>query len=271
MNCQLTERRPQGGATVKSPSNGWDDSRIGVYFEQKAIFTARTPTRAFPQHTAAPLPPPKPKKKKSNTGAIAGGAVGGAVALLLIAGLAWFCIRKRSRRQKVASTQGTGPENASTTTTQYVMGEKYSVGSPNSSRVASPSRQMHQHQDSIQQMSPYTTPPPVQPDQQYPYPYYHPQPGNQPQPMSFYPYPMQASHLQQQYYHPAHGPPPMSYYMPPNPQRPEIGREVSHEMPTIKSPEISEVHQPRPMRPEGEKGYHEAGSSETRSDSLHAQ
>ncbi|ERF76451.1 hypothetical protein EPUS_07331 [Endocarpon pusillum Z07020] len=86
---------PVGGATVTAPTQGWDHRDLPVYFQQQATHAVRTPTRALPTTGSTPN-----QSSRSNRGAIIGGAVGGAVAFLLLAGLAIFlCIRRRGRRE----------------------------------------------------------------------------------------------------------------------------------------------------------------------------
>lgn len=86
---------PVGGATVTAPTQGWGNRDLPVYFQQQATYAVRTPTRALPTTGSTPN-----QSSRSNRGAIIGGAVGGVVAFLLLAGLAIFlCIRRRGRRE----------------------------------------------------------------------------------------------------------------------------------------------------------------------------
>jgi hypothetical protein len=108
----LTIRRPRGSATKKSPSNGWDDPRVGVYFGQQAQYSLRTPTRALPTQTATPRSTPVPPPgKKSNIGAIAGGTVGGFAALTLAIAIIFFYLRKRKRNQPAHAAPMPAPVN----------------------------------------------------------------------------------------------------------------------------------------------------------------
>ncbi len=211
MTSWLTIDRPDGGATKNSPSNGWDDPRVGVYFNQRASFTARTPTRAIPAQTAIPVPTRvPPPAQESNTGAIVGGVVGGIAALALAIGLILFFLRKRKRHQKVQEV--TEPSHmhselpaSPSATSAYASEAKFSLLAPRASRPDHPADPTsHSPVHSHDRSSPYTTPPPMQPTQPA--------------------------------YHPAHAPEPTEYYPPPDGNRPNIAQLSSYEMPTVKSP-----------------------------------
>ncbi|KAH0845881.1 hypothetical protein FOPE_11663 [Fonsecaea pedrosoi] len=304
---QVAGGTPEGGAIKKAPVSGWDDDRLSVYFSEKAVVAARTPTRALPAATTTP-PAPKPTPShppgnKTDTGAIVGGAVGGTGGLVLVIALAWCCIRRRKNKvineqsdnnpnNTAASTAATTPipgaaQPFSPTSPQqhgYVVNEKYSttaVGSPGSttSRVGSPGDQLHSS-------SQYSTPPPLPPPapvppQQLPshpeYPnYYYAATAPIPSPQQYYPVVIPGqSHQQYQPHHhhhhhqqqqhqgysspypiPMHGAQtaqgmtPIPFYPPPPPPPSDPTRTQSHEMPTVRSPEIVQVHQPKPLRPE---------------------
>ncbi len=216
--------RPRGGATKKSPSNDWDDPRVGVYFGQQAAFVSRTPTRAIPTQTATVVPVPvNPGGKKSNIGAIVGGTVGGIAVLLLAIGLVFFCLKKRKRHQQaqVGSAPAPGQTNVAyppSPTSGYASEAKFSVVGPASTtQVGSPNLSSHSPVHSYTHPSPYTTPPPV--------------PSTSPT------------------YHPAHAPAPMEYYPPPDGSRPNLAYVGRHEMPAVKSPHQStNIVQPWPKR-----------------------
>ncbi|KIW89467.1 uncharacterized protein Z519_09623 [Cladophialophora bantiana CBS 173.52] len=260
---QVAGGTPEGGAIQKAPTNGWDDDRLSVYFGEKAVFTSRTPTRALPTATAtspSPKPSPPSPSKKTNIGAIVGGAVAGTVALLLAIGIACLCVRRHKKAKNNQPNPAAGatpvpgaaqPFPPTSPRAQYVINEKHSttVASPGStSRVGSPSDQQHSSQ--------YSTPPP--PPSQHPeYPSYYyaaaPAPGGPgSQPTTHY-YPVvvaSGQQHQQPYAYPAvQGAVPMPMPMPFYPPPPEPSRMESHEMPTVRSPEIIQVHQPRPLRP----------------------
>jgi hypothetical protein len=75
-----------GGATAQDPVDGWTDPQLATVFNITRNWSTNT--------TATPTPTPEPKK--TNVGAIAGGVVGGVVALALIAGLLFYFRRKHA-------------------------------------------------------------------------------------------------------------------------------------------------------------------------------
>lgn len=99
-DCLLTSsNRPSGSATMTTPVSGWDAPDLSVYFSRRYSAETRMPTRPVPT-VAATSPPSVPAKKDTNVGAIAGGAVGGGIALVaVIAGLC-LCLRRRRRAKR---------------------------------------------------------------------------------------------------------------------------------------------------------------------------
>jgi hypothetical protein len=93
----------QGGATMKQPKGGFNDSALNNAFAQVA------PRYTLPSVSAASGNPGSNDGSQSNgsddgsskinTGAIAGGAVGGVAALAIIAALVFFFLRRRKRRE----------------------------------------------------------------------------------------------------------------------------------------------------------------------------
>ncbi|OAP65479.1 hypothetical protein AYL99_01451 [Fonsecaea erecta] len=265
---QVAGGTPEGGAINNAPVTGWSDDRLSVYFGEKAVVSSRTPTRALPSATATPPPPtPTPThrpSKKTETGAIVGGTVGGVAALVLAIAIVWFCVRRYKKKKKAnqagpATTPVPGVAQAFSPTSlqpQYVV-EKHSttVGSPGSttSRVGSPSDQLHSSQ--------YSTPPPPPPPTLMPHPdypnYYYaataPLPGQQqqppPPPTHYYPVAIPGQQQHGMFAYPAQGGQPMAGPMPFYPPPADPIRTQSHEMPTVRSPEIVQVHQPKPVRP----------------------
>jgi hypothetical protein len=237
--------RAQGGAQVKEPTAGWDNQDLPVYFNQRAQFTARTPTRVIPTPTSSPKPTPKPEeKKKSNVGAIAGGVVGGVVLLAAIAFLVFWIMRKKRRANQGPKTSEPPPPPPgvavmpSPLSPPYPTDPKYSVIS---STPLSPDLTSKSPVQSFTHSSPYTTPPPPQP-------IYHPAHVPPPMPSSNYigtpvdpnaPLPMSIEQHQQN----------TAYYPPPGFGRPEAQSVQSHEMPTVRSPDAHEqIIQPFPMK-----------------------
>ncbi|ERF71595.1 hypothetical protein EPUS_00584 [Endocarpon pusillum Z07020] len=205
---QITGGSPRGGATKKSPSNGWDDNRVATYFGQLAPNSSRTPTRAIPTQTAIPVVPVTPPSKKRNIGAIVGGAVGGVAVLAFAAGLIFFFLRRRRSNQQPQPTPvptATDYSSVQSPISKYATESKFTVVDPNyTTPVLSPNLSSHSPVHSNAHSQPYSTPPPVQTTQ-----------------------PM---------YHPAHAPEPIEYYPPPDGSRPNLAHLGSSEMPTIRSP-----------------------------------
>ncbi|KAK1750750.1 autophagy-related protein 3 [Echria macrotheca] len=91
-----------GGATKTAPSAGFSNPDLKVLMTRKANIPTRTPTRSIPDPSesaksgAAALP----------GGAIAGIAVGGAVAVFCVVGLLTWFIRRRRHRAREASSHG---------------------------------------------------------------------------------------------------------------------------------------------------------------------
>jgi hypothetical protein len=206
---------------------------VSVYFGEQASVASRTPTRVLPTQTATFSPPPPPPKpsKKTNIGAIVGGSVGGVVLLIIAISGLWFCLRRKMNQVPPVHPKVTSVPSLMQ---GYSSDPKHFMGilSPHSppNTVRSPNLSTHQTTESITHSSPYTTPPPVQPEYSY--------------------------------HHPAHGQPPATYYPPPDASRigtaarihshemPAANSQASHEMPTVRSPEAASIVQPRPVRKE---------------------
>ncbi|KAK4542854.1 hypothetical protein LTR36_006043 [Oleoguttula mirabilis] len=207
-NDVAADEWPTGGATLTTPVSGWDDPDLEVYFMRHYTPTARTPTRYIPAlgaatTSAAQPPAPSAHSSKTHVGAIAGGAVGGAVFLVAVALLVWLCLRRRGKKQQ---------EQAAASAPQVSQMSEHVAGSPDS---------MHKRHVSDQAYSPpQESPPPQFPIGHWPqfqYPQQHPSSW---QPQQYYPPPAQA----QQYYPP-----------PPDTQRNEQPSPIS-EMPSVRSP-----------------------------------
>ena len=86
-----------GGATKREPEKGWAHPDLKVLLTREAKFAARTPTRSVPSATSS-----SDANRGGTTlskGAIAGIAVGGAVAIIAaLVGTCWFIKRHRRRR-----------------------------------------------------------------------------------------------------------------------------------------------------------------------------
>ncbi|KAF2872482.1 hypothetical protein BDV95DRAFT_385660 [Massariosphaeria phaeospora] len=96
---------PTGGATIKTPTT-WDNPDLSVYFTRVPTFSARAATRTT---IGSALPPLIGNPSKTNVGAIAGGVVGGLVALIAILSLILFCLHRRKKDRKSKSTTSSAP------------------------------------------------------------------------------------------------------------------------------------------------------------------
>lgn len=82
---------PKGGASLKSPSSGFSSKSV------EALFAARG-VNANPSNNPGTDSPSKgSQKKKTNAGAIAGAVFGVLLGLGLIAGIAFFFLRRRTQ------------------------------------------------------------------------------------------------------------------------------------------------------------------------------
>ncbi|KAL1869078.1 hypothetical protein VTK73DRAFT_3386 [Phialemonium thermophilum] len=88
---------PEGGATHRAPSTGFDAPDLKVLMTRTATLSAtRSPTRPIPGATMSSSSTLGPHRSISSR-AIAGIAVGGAVTLAAVAAVVWCIIRKRRR------------------------------------------------------------------------------------------------------------------------------------------------------------------------------
>ncbi|KAH6849743.1 hypothetical protein B0I37DRAFT_95767 [Chaetomium sp. MPI-CAGE-AT-0009] len=82
-----------GGATKTAPADGFSNPDLRVLMTRKASIATRTPTRAIPTSTGTPE-----QDSPLSTSAIAGIAIGGAVALAALVTLTILLIRRRRRQ-----------------------------------------------------------------------------------------------------------------------------------------------------------------------------
>ena len=115
--------RPTGGATATAPAAGFDNDDLGVYFAQKASVAVRSPTRAVPGATSAPLESSSPKL---STGAIVGIAVGGTLLLLALSLGGYCCFWRRRRRAAKTAGPSTRRGSADTPGVAYNFAPSYS-------------------------------------------------------------------------------------------------------------------------------------------------
>lgn len=87
---------------VKGPKR-WDSEALQQVFIGGNIIMTDTSVPA--PSTRAESPTPAPVKPKSNIGAIAGGLVGGVAGLAIIAGLAFWLLRRKNAVSKHASAR----------------------------------------------------------------------------------------------------------------------------------------------------------------------
>lgn len=242
-----------GGATVTAPPTGWDSGDLSVYFQQRASYAARTPTRAIPGSTSTPH-----DSNESNKNAIIGGTVGGVVGFLLLAGVTTFlCIRKRrqqGRNNKPDMTQSQqGPPSE-----QDVRTNAHPPSMPSSTPPSGPlpayrqpkpfpsttttttlsSAPLPRRNSPIHSYT--TTPSPMIGTVPLPHHHQPPSPALHPAP-AFTQYPSSPLPSQTSYQHPAHSPPSQQQpYFPPPPPRDYAAESeavrLSHEMPAVTSP-----------------------------------
>jgi hypothetical protein len=86
-----------GHATKTAPLQGWATSSLSAYFKGENYIAPRTATRSIPQ-TSTAAPSIQPVSSDSHVGAIAGGTIGGVIALLVIIAAVVLCLRRRHRK-----------------------------------------------------------------------------------------------------------------------------------------------------------------------------
>ncbi|KAE8354609.1 hypothetical protein BDV28DRAFT_156106 [Aspergillus coremiiformis] len=82
---------PTGGATTKTPANGFDDRDLEIFFQRVYTAPTRQPTRAIPTSTE----PPSTSAKSTPVGAIVGGVVGGVCGVSAAAVILYCCWRRK--------------------------------------------------------------------------------------------------------------------------------------------------------------------------------
>lgn len=109
----LISRSSSGGATTTSPQGGWKNPALGAIFSHtlpRDNYVYPKPGANQSQPTPSPSPSPSPQPSSSNTGAIAGGVVGGVIALALIGLAIWFFTWRPKNRQNGRSGNWNKPE-----------------------------------------------------------------------------------------------------------------------------------------------------------------
>lgn len=117
-----------GGATLTTPSGGFDSEQLGVYMGRVAPTGQRTATRAIPTATSSSTS--ASKSGGTDVGAIVGGVIGGVAGLLIILAIVFLCFRRR-KRQAQAKTAQEGPAPSQMGETSTVGDPSVNGGSPN--------------------------------------------------------------------------------------------------------------------------------------------
>lgn len=98
-----------GQATKTAPANGWATPSLSGYWE--GYNWPKTPTATRVINTATDTQSKSSNRENNtNVGAIAGGTVGGVLAIAIISGLLFLCLRRR-RKQKTGGSSETTPDN----------------------------------------------------------------------------------------------------------------------------------------------------------------
>ncbi|KAI0482227.1 hypothetical protein GGR56DRAFT_176513 [Xylariaceae sp. FL0804] len=112
---------PSSSSTTSTTSSTTSTSSSSSSTDPASSSSATTPMEAATSSASATsAPTTAASTSRNNTGAIVGGVVGGAVALVAIVGLAAFCLRKRASKRK-GSGPGSGPAAARNTEYQSPM------------------------------------------------------------------------------------------------------------------------------------------------------
>ncbi|EFX04685.1 hypothetical protein CMQ_1613 [Grosmannia clavigera kw1407] len=96
-----------GGATVTAPAAGWDSPDLAVLLTRTASVAVRTATRAITSSTSTAVGHSGNSSPLSK-GAIAGVAIGAAVAVVLLGSSCWWVLLQRYRRRLRGGTTGQG-------------------------------------------------------------------------------------------------------------------------------------------------------------------
>jgi LPXTG-motif cell wall-anchored protein len=102
----------EGGATMSGPEKGFNFTALS------AIFATPLGAKATATNSASPTPTPAPT---SHTGAIAGGVVAGVAGLAILAGAAYFFIRRKRKADEVKRNGWKSVEQARTGEPKYAL------------------------------------------------------------------------------------------------------------------------------------------------------
>lgn len=247
LSSALMLARTDGKATVTAPAAGWQVSDLSVYFKASYPAVSRAATRPLPNQSSTATNEPEQPASKTNTGAIAGGVVGGVVALAGIIALAWFCLLRRRSQKQEEQSFAHGPTAAATQQSDLapIQTDKY-VATPTTTSYPSPFPSPHpQGPGYSPQASP---PPPAWSEHHTPSSYYQGSP-----PMSQHEW----TDWDQQRGYSAHDMPihfatQQQYYPPPSEQAQFPSKQAhmaSVEAPANEILEMPEIRSPAPKRP----------------------
>jgi hypothetical protein len=232
----LTDCSTSGHATRTTPAQGWaTPSPLGPYFKNVNWEGPRTATRPIPQSPSPSELPGQSTSSEPSVGAIAGGAVGGVVALVALISIVIVCLRRRKRSaaphhqvelETTAKSELDGQQKHGTRYTTSEGGVPSMTSAPAYSAQASPSYGTNSWSGSQQ--------------------YYQDSPPHQDGDWSHQP---GFSHRQVYY------PPPSDTSQPPqhesSAELPEVRSPVNAELSNIQSPihaELPDVKSPMPLR-----------------------
>ncbi|KAA8612589.1 hypothetical protein PtrV1_13158 [Pyrenophora tritici-repentis] len=153
-----------GKATLKSPTSGWATSALAVGFGTTYAGLARTATRSLPASSSTPTTSGlsastvPSSKSSSNVGAIAGGAVGGAVFLIAIIALALYLRSRRKLAKPITNTahNSTAQDNRFSTAGEkhFSMSKSSTMYSPHPQGSPRPPSELHGYGTGQQHHSP---------------------------------------------------------------------------------------------------------------------
>ncbi|KAK4956141.1 hypothetical protein LTR66_013363 [Elasticomyces elasticus] len=226
----------KGGATQTAPAHSWADNDLSVYFTRKykASSPGRTATRYIPPtstagnpNTATPSQTQPPASK--NAGAIAGGTVGGVVALACCIGIVYFCLRRRDKKGQQAAAS---PPIEPITPTAELPSSNPASPHSNYSAFHKPAMSPSSRPETANGYPFYpSAPPPLHPSplssppQELETPHHDSKSGGSVMPTFHQPQAPLWHPQQQQHFHPSYSPPPSS---PPYPS-PQHGAEMAQQ------------------------------------------
>lgn len=140
----LTCYSVSGYATKTAPLQGWTTPSLVSYFQGENYVIPRTATRSLPASGTGKSEASPPSSDGPNVGAIAGGTVGGLVALIALIAIILLCLRRRRRKEVPRSEteldtstrpELDGPVMAQKHITNYSMSDGGTAYSPQASSL----------------------------------------------------------------------------------------------------------------------------------------